>query len=281
MYPAGEAGVSVQYVTLDDGLKVRVIESGPPTSNAILLVHGWGASVYSFSEMIPALSEAGYRTVALDLPGHGLSDKPADETRYTTRALSDVVLAVADAMIVGRFSIIGHSLGGSLALDIASRGEPRLDRLVLINPVGLGAVVLHFPLKFLSPRLVNPLLPPLISRRLVAIILRVAFATRERPRERDIDEYWAPSQFDEFIWACRACIHRVSWGRVSATRLRSLRLPVLVITGGRDRLVRSAATRARLIPGAQVVVIREGGHIVLQDSAPRTNSEILRFLRAQ
>ena len=279
MYPAGEPGVSVQYVTLEDGMRVRVLESGPPNEDAVLLVHGWGASVYSFSEMIPVLANAGHRIIALDLPGHGLSDKPLDEAKYETRALTDAVLATANAMGVRRFAFVGHSLGGSIGLELATRGEPRLERLVLINSVGLGRVLLHEPMKLLSPRIVNRFLPALLTRRTVTLILRLAFGTRERPRARDIDEYWAPTQFDEFAWACRACVHRVTWRRVSATKLRSLRLPVLVMTGGRDALVHGTAERAKLIPGVRIVALREGGHVVLQDCAPQSNAELLRFLR--
>ena len=279
MYPAGEAGISVQYVTLDDGLRVRVIESGPPSEDAILLVHGWAASVFSYSEMIPHLAKAGHRTIALDLPGHGLSDKPLDETRYTTRALTDAILATVKAMGVRRFVFVGHSLGGSLGLELANRGEPRLSRLVLVNAVGLGKVRLHGPMKLLTPRIVNRFTPAILTRGAVTFILRMAFGTRERPRASDIDEYWAPTQFDEFAWACRACVHQVSWGQVSATKLRSLRLPVLVMTGGHDVLVYGTAERAKLIPGARIVHMHEGGHVVLQDCAPAANAELLSFLR--
>jgi pimeloyl-ACP methyl ester carboxylesterase len=256
-----------------------VLESGPPNADAVLLVHGWGASVYTFSEMIPVLAAAGHRVIALDLPGHGLSDKPPDEARYETRALTDAVIATVRAMGVRKFVYVGHSLGGSLGLELAFRGEPGLKALVLVNSVGLGRVLLHQPMKLLSPRLVSRFLPALLTRSTVRLILRFAFGTRERPRARDIDEYWAPTQFDEFAWAVRACVHRVTWGRVSATKLRGLRLPVLVVTGGRDALVYGAAERAQLIPGARVVALHEGGHVVLQDCAPQANAELLRFLK--
>jgi pimeloyl-ACP methyl ester carboxylesterase len=281
MYPAGEPGVSVQHVTVDDGLRLRVIECGPARDDAVLLVHGWGGSVYSFSEMIPALAAAGHRAIAIDLPGHGLSDKPTDDKNYSTRALSDAVMSAANAMGVRRFAFVGHSMGGALGLDLATRGERRLDRLVLINSVGLGTVRLHPLVKLSTPRIVNRIVPKLLTRATVTLILRLAFGTRDRPRKRDIDEYWAPTQFDEFAWACRACIHRLTWRRVSATKLRSLRIPVLVISGARDVLVRRTAERAKLIPGARIVSMREGGHIVLQDCAPATNEEIMRFLQAR
>lgn len=279
MYPAGEPGVSVRYVTLEDGLTVRVIESGPASDNPVLLVHGWGACLYTFAETIPALAAAGHRVIAFDLPGHGLSDKPTDESRYTTRALIDTILSVATAVGARKFSLVGHSMGALLALELGMRGESRLERLVLINAPGLGNAPLLGPIKLLARRIVNRILPVLLTRTTVALILRLAFGTRERPTERDIDEYWAPSQFDEYAWACRACVHRVTWRRAPATKLRSLRLPVLVVIGGRDLLVRGLASRARFLPTARVVTIREGGHLVLQECASRTNEEILLFLR--
>ena len=279
MYPAGERGISVRYVALDDGLSVRVLESGPAKGDAVLLVHGWGGCVYSFVETIPALAAAGLRVIAFDLPGHGLSDKPANEAKYTTRALADVILAVATTMGASRFGLVGHSMGGSLGLHLATRGESRLAKLVLINSVGLGSAPILGPMKLLSPPVVNRIVPMLLTRRTVALILRFAFGTRERPTERDIDEYWAPTQFDELVWACRACIHRVTWSRTPATKLRSLRLPVLVITGGRDLLVRGVASRAKLIPTARVVAIPEGGHLVMQECASKTNEELVLFLK--
>lgn len=280
MYPAGIPGIDVRYVTLADGLSVRVISSGPPKEDAIVLLHGWGACVYSYAETIPALASAGHHVIAMDLPGYGLSDKPANDRRYTTRAMSDVVCAVTKAMGVKRFSLVAHSMGGAIALDIATRDQAGLQRLVLINAVGLGRVRIIGPVKIFSPRIVNRITPALITRRIVRIILHTAFATRGRPTERDVDEYFAASQFDEYAWACRACIHQGDWRRIPATKLRSLRVPVLVITGGRDLLTRGAAKRAKLIASARVVTIPEAGHLVMQECSPRTNQEILQFLRA-
>ena len=278
MYPAGESRINVRYVTLADGITVRVLESVPEQRDAVLLVHGWGASAYSFAETIPAIAAAGYRAIAFDLPGHGLSDKPTDESKYTTQALADAVLGVADAMGLRRFSLVGHSLGSTLGLELAARHEKRIDRLVLISPPALGSVPIVPLAKLFSPRVVNRIAPHVFGRGMVELLLRGVFATPGRPTPRDIDEYWAPTQFDEFLWACRACLHRVTWKRLPATTLRSLRVPVLVIVGGRDRFVRGAAPRAKLIPTAQTVLIPEGGHVVMQECATKVNARLLLFL---
>ena len=279
MYPAGLPGITVREVTVAGDLVLRVIESGPVRDDVVMLVHGWGGSVYTFAEMIPALASAGYRVIAFDLPGHGLSAKPTDETRYNTRAMSDAVLAVADALGARRFAFVGHSMGGSLGLDLATRGERRLTSLVLINSVGVARIPALLPMRLLSPKIADRWVPALLTRGVLRVILLAAFGTKGRPTPRDIDEYWAPTQFDEFAWACRAAIHHMNWRPVAATKLRSLRLPVLVISGGRDRVVVNTAKRAGLIPTARIVKVREGGHLVLQECAPKTNDEILRFLR--
>jgi len=278
MYPAGEPRINVRYVTLVDGTTVRVLESVPEQRDAVLLVHGWGASAYSFAETIPAVAAAGYRAIAFDLPGHGLSDKPTDERKYTTDALANAVLGVADAMGLKRFSLVGHSMGSSLGLELAVRGEKRLDRLVLISPPALGSVPILPLVKLCSPSVVNSIVPRILGRGIVALVLRAVFATPERPTPRDIDQYWAPTQFDELTWACRACLHGVTWKRIAATKLRSLRLPVLVIVGGRDRFIRGVASRAKLIPTAQVVLIPEGGHLVMQECSTKVNAKLLLFL---
>ena len=279
MYPAGTPGITVRDVSVSSDVTLRVLESGPARDDVVLLVHGWGGSVYTFAEMIPALAGAGYRVLAFDLPGHGLSDKPVDETRYNTRSFTEAVLAVANAMGVGRFAFVGHSMGGALGLDLATRRESRLTSLVLINAVGIARIPMLWPVRLLSPRLANRWVPAALTRGVVSAIVHAAFGTKGRPTERDIDEYWAPTQFDEFAWACRAAIHHMDWRPVAATRLRSLRIPVLVISGGRDRVVVNTAKRAGLIPTARIVKIKEGGHLVLQECAPKTNDEILRFLR--
>jgi pimeloyl-ACP methyl ester carboxylesterase len=235
--------------------------------------------VYSFAEMLPALASAGYRAVAIDLPGHGLSDKPADESAYTTRALGDAVLTAAAALGIARFRAIGHSMGGGILLDLALRERQAIEALLLINAIGLGTPRAMSFVKLLSPRLVNHVVPAMLTRPVVEGILRVAFATRERPSARDVDEYWAPTQFREFARACRACVHEFSWQPVPEESLRALRLPVLVLIGDRDHVVRSAAARALHIPDARIVTIAGAGHLVQQECGDRTNHEVIGFLR--
>lgn len=281
MYPAGVTGIETRFLTLDRGLRVRVLDGGSRDGAAILLVHGWGGYSYSFAEMIPALVHAGYRVLALELPGHGLSDKPGDASWYSEPSLTRVVIEVADRERLASFAYVGHSMGGLLGLKLAMAGTlPGMRRLVLISSAGLSRIAVLPPVKFLSPSPVNRFVPTMLTRAVIAGILRAAFGTKDRPTEVDVDQYWALTQWDAYAWACRACLHHVDFSRLPAVKLRSLRVPVLVITGGRDRVVGGAVVskRSRLIPTARQVHLREGGHLVMQELAAKTNPEILAFL---
>jgi pimeloyl-ACP methyl ester carboxylesterase len=277
MYPAGADGIRVRWIS-SGGLSIRVLESGPVRESAVVLVHGCGASAYTFSETIPALTAAGHRVLALDLPGHGLSDKPLDAMHYTTSAMANVVLATVAACGVRKFTLMAHSMGGAVALEIASRGGTGLERLALSGAVGLGRVPLAPLLRFLTPGYAARVIPWLLTRSVIRIVLRMAFGTRDRPVERDVDEYWAPTQFNTFALACRACIHAAEWGRASPGTLQSLDVPVLVIAGGRDWIVLDVAAGGRMIPGARVVEIPEAGHLAVQERSTQCNAELLAFL---
>jgi pyruvate dehydrogenase E2 component (dihydrolipoamide acetyltransferase) len=279
MYPAGEAGIVVRRVPIRDGVTLRVLEAGPPSSTAVVLVHGWAGSVYSFAETIPALATAGHRVIAIDLPGHGLSDKPRAHAWYSVPAMTDAVAAVIASLGVTRYAIVAHSMAGAIALALSERGPIRPYAVALIGAVGVGRVPLAVVARLITPDSFAGLIPPFINRTVVRLVAGIAFGTRGRPTERDVDEYWAPTQFDGFAVALSACLHRANWHRESREVLGAFRLPTLVIAGGRDRVVQGVARGGSYIPGAKVVVVPEAGHLVMQDCASQVNALLLDFLR--
>ena len=278
MWPAGEASLRTTYVALSSGCRIRVVEGGDPAGSPVLLVHGWGACVYSYDAMMPALADAGYRALAIDLPGFGLSDKPDAPDVYTTRAMSLAVLDAATQLGVDRFAFVGHSMGGAIGLRLAIERQPRLEKLVLLNAVGLGRAPLMTPLRHVTPRLFEPVIVAAVQRIVVRLILRLAYATEGRPTERDVEEYWAPTQFPEMLRACRLLVHHFDFAAVSADALRTIRTPVLAIGTRRDRMVFGSSERAVHIPGAKALAVNDGGHLALQECAPVVNAAVLDFL---
>jgi pimeloyl-ACP methyl ester carboxylesterase len=278
MWPAGESSIRTKYITLPSGISIRVVEAGLPNGAPLLLVPGWGSCVYSYSDTIPALADAGYRVLAIDLPGLGLSDKPGLASTYTTTAMTRAVSDAATSLGLDRFTFVGHSMGGAIGLRLVLEGEPRIEKLVLLSSVGLGRAPLMGPVRLLLPRLVDPLLPAIARRLTFRFILALAFGTPGRPTQRDVDQYWAPSQFPEMLRACRLLAHNFDFDPLPDEALRKIDIPVLAIAAGRDRLVLGCSERARLIPGARVLTLDDGGHLAFQERASTVNPAILGFL---
>src|SRR5215204_6495713 len=124
MFPAGAEGVRVVRVALADGVTIRVAESGIRGAPPVLLIHGWGASIYMWRSWFEPLAAAGYHVVALDLLGHGLSDKPSDEGRYRLESLVSSVREVIARLRLRRPHVVAQSMGGTIALELALSGAP-------------------------------------------------------------------------------------------------------------------------------------------------------------
>lgn len=280
MFPAGHPGIAVRWLGLRSGIKVRAIEAGPASGPPVVLIHGWACSVFSFHRTIAPLAAAGFRVLAADLKGHGLSDKPLAAGEYTTPAMIAHFREILDAFGVARAAIVGHSLGGALALDVVLASPDRVSRVALLAPVGLGRSGMAVLVRALTPRIVVPLLPGLVGRWLAKLVLRFAYGRFGGFSERDVDEYWAPSQFPAAALAARAVAHEFTWTPITAERLATLRPPVLVVVGSRDRMVepRSAGRLLASRPGVRIHVVEGAGHVALEERADEVNGVLLDFL---
>jgi 2-hydroxy-6-oxonona-2,4-dienedioate hydrolase len=102
---------------------------------AVIFLHGIAASLHDWDSLLPAVAEAGYRTFAFDLPGHGESEKPEDPDDYTTLRVEQAVDRWMDGLKDGPpYILIGHSFGGYLSLSYALRHPERVQGLLLIDP---------------------------------------------------------------------------------------------------------------------------------------------------
>jgi pimeloyl-ACP methyl ester carboxylesterase len=240
-------GVHARFVTLSNGVAVRIAESGAEGATPVLLVHGWGASLYMWRDWFAPLAERGYRVIALDLPGHGLSDKPSEAGQYRLESLTATVREVIASTGLARPHVVAQSMGGTIALELAVSGDPALGRLVLVNPACFGRVHLLPLAQHASPKVVEPVLAKLVPRWIVEHAHRRVYGDPSLITADDVDQYWAPSQFPGYAPAMRRLLHEFTWTRppvsVMADRLRGLTPPTsppLVVLGTRDRLVRDA-----------------------------------------
>jgi pimeloyl-ACP methyl ester carboxylesterase len=244
----------------------------------VVLLPGWGVSAFTYRNQLPALGEAGYRATAVDLKGHGFSDKPTARGEYTFDAMVSHAEEVVEAVAHGPAIVVGQSMAGALAIQLATSRPDLVARLVLAGPVGLGVIPFIRAAVLLTPRLLDPVAPYLARRPAVRAGLGLAFGDPRRITEDIVDEYWAPAQFPEFARALRALVHDFRWALFPDSTLAKLDERTLVLLGARDRLVRGAERRARRPNGPAVVVVEDAGHAVNEERPDIVNAAMLTFL---
>jgi pimeloyl-ACP methyl ester carboxylesterase len=278
-------------VALHDGISLRVAESGDAKGRAVLLVHGWGASLYMWRAWFAPLAAAGYHAVAVDLPGHGMSDKPSDAGRYTLDRMVESLGKLIEIERLDAPHVVAQSMGGTIALELALRCDSGIGRLVLVNPACFGVVHLLPLARHASPAAMEAVLERIVPRWIIARARRMVYGDPSLISDDDIDQYWAPSQFRGYASAMRRLVHEFTWKRPSAAemanKLRALRgsaTPPLVVLGTRDRLVRGArpfvaSLRASSAP-IEVYECVGGGHAVNEERPSEIVPVVLRFLAA-
>src|SRR5207302_1520480 len=167
--------------------RIRYLDLGAGTP--VIFIHGLGASMYAWRKNLAPVMAAGYRVVALDLLGFGSSDKPA--RGYTNAAYAQLVVALMDSLHLPDAVLVGHSMGGEIAAEVAISFPTRVRGLVLIGAAGLGT---REPLLFRVARwpVVGPLVLAFRGRGLVGRLLRSTYADPRKVTEPDVDQYYAP-----------------------------------------------------------------------------------------
>ena len=131
--------LSFADVTLVNGVRLHYAHQGPRSGPAIILLHGYSDSSLSFSRVMPLLPRE-LRVIALDLRGHGDSERPA--SGYRMQDLADDVLLAMDALEISSAVIVGHSMGSFVAQAIADRAPSRITRLVLLGSASRASSVI-------------------------------------------------------------------------------------------------------------------------------------------
>jgi pimeloyl-ACP methyl ester carboxylesterase len=281
MYPAGDDLVSSRFIALPDGEHVFVAECGPADGLPVLLCHGWAACVYGWSGTLPVLGAAGYRAIAVDLRGHGRSDGGDPATHYTTAAMAAQLAAIVRTLGIDRPVVVGHSMSGRLALQHALDHPGAVRGLALLAPIGVGSLrpaIKRFGQPFLA---LGGWLGPLAVRRwIVQLVVSAATGRLRRPPPRDIDEYWAPSQWGKYCRAIHALLRDFDWRALGADTIAALDVPMVIVLGELDPLVviedRDALVRG--VAPKPVVTIDGAGHIVTDEATARVNAELLALL---
>lgn len=247
--------------TNTDGLRLHFQKEGE--GQPVVLIHGWGSSWRMWSRTMKRLAHAGYQAWALDLIGFGESDKPGDGW-YTLDRFTGTLSAFCDQLAIERPALIGHSMGGAIALNLALCRETRA--VIAAAPVISGELSfsLHRLLTWPATRWLfewmrrQPFFPALGGMNLIAA--PDLFQGPLRRRHQDLRR----ATVNSAVGGVRAVI-----SLNLESRLSDIRVPTLIVVGERDMTVPPAQGRlaAQRIPNSTLVVWPTAGHQVTDDRA--------------
>ena len=252
---------------------------------SFLLLHGLTSSKEGWGEVGPILAQRG-RVVAMDLPGHGAS--PAQDFSGKMSDFAAVVRDVIAQLDLRELTVVGHSMGGQIAMTLALEPRARLERLVLVAPAGIETFNEAEAAKIRS--LQKPELLRNFSREILLRVMRTLFFLEPSDLAAQVEgrlQRMASSDGEAYALTLSRSVDGMLEGRVYE-RLPSLRVPVLVLFGEEDlaipnRLVHVgtsaeiAAKAQQALPQAQVILIPRTGHMVPLEAPEALSREILRF----
>jgi pimeloyl-ACP methyl ester carboxylesterase len=271
-----------RFITVD-GTRTFVEEAGPADGPAVVLIHGFAGSTFSWRHTLPALANAGCRVVAFDLKGFGLSDKTF-EGDQSDPAQAAFTARVMDTLGISRATIVGRSWGGNILAHFALMYPERVDKLVIVN----GAIVeSRGALANLTQLL---WVPPL--RRWGQIALRMLAKPEwleERLRLASADpDFVTPEVAAGYMAFLQTPGWDLSWlanlrdgGRnVLPQPVATITAPTLIVWGAKDAGVPIAAGQElhTKLPQSEWVVFPDAGHMVAEEQADGFNARLIRFL---
>jgi pimeloyl-ACP methyl ester carboxylesterase len=285
LFPAGDSRFTTEYVPLQfrsGQIVARAIECGDRTSQSVVFcVHGWACSVFSFRKLMPLLAANGDRVIAIDLPGHGLSEKPNVAALYTLDRMAECVIAAMDTLGITRATLVGHSMGGPICARVAVLAPGRVSGLALLAPAGFGTEWELRILRAITPHLFAPIIPHLLRRWMIAFVLRASYGSLIRPSEKDIDEYWAPSRLHGWVKAMWDLLHCFEWNAGIDEGFGSISVPALIMDGREDNLIARRWVRrySEVLANARFEILEGCGHVVPEEAPERVAAAIGALIR--
>ena len=271
-----------QFMTLDDGLKIHYTDTGLQDRSAIVLVHGFSASLHTWDAWKTNL-EVDYRVITLDLPGHGLS-RADDPVQPTIERFTAVVHEVTQDLGVERFTLAGNSMGGNTSWAYALAHPDTLEGLILVDASGWPATDAdNESSPFIFKLLSNPI------ARTVLKDLDMTSLTRSGLEDSYTDQTLVTDQLVErYVALSRAPGHRetllgiMAGKRVLATdeALSEINVPTLVMWGRDDNLVpvSSAQKFADAISGSTQVIYDDVGHLPQEEAIEQSIADVRAFM---
>ena len=256
-----------------DGLKLRYLESGKGKKRHVLFIHGLGSAADRWMKIPDELSEE-FHSIAIDLPGFGESDKP--EINYTIEQFRKTIISFLDEISIlnEQTSIIGHSLGGYIASELAIQNKNNVEKLVLIDSSGQ----LEKPTPVLDQYLqaaVNPT-PDNVRKAFEKMV-----ADPKRVPTALVDGFIRRINMPNALHAFQSTLQNSATNQIGLDRLKKINsIPTLILWGVHDKVIPLEHSEFFLdnITNSRLEVIPDAGHAPFAEKPVQVSKLLSEFL---
>jgi len=264
-----------------EGIPVNYVDRGAGEREPVVFVHGLGGQWQNWLENIPRVAQQ-RRTLALDLPGFGLTPEPSDG--ITIPGYGRFVDAFCERLGLGEVALVGNSMGGYVAAEVAIQFPTRVSRLVLVSAAGISSAETARAPILTAGRIASavatysaPWDRGLASRPLSRHLSLALVARHPRLIKPDLayEGFFKGTGKPGFADALRASVDYDF-----RDRLPEVSVPTLIVWGEKDAIIpaRDANEFERLIPDSRKVVMRDTGHVPMAERPEAFNDVLLGFL---
>ena len=277
-----------------DGVHVHVATAGPEDGPLVVLLHGFPEFWYGWRKQIPALAAAGFRVVAPDQRGYGLSDKPPRIADYDLDELAGDVLGLIAAFDRERAHVVGHDWGAAVAWHLGIHAPDRIDRLGILNvphPAAFSRALRELPRQWLRSWYIAffqlPRIPEMVLSARDHRVLRDALARTSRPGTFTSDDLARYAEMWSQPEAVRAMIDWYRAPRLAVWARRSrhgkdgrVRVPTLILWGEGDAFLSPVLARWSLerCEDGRLERLPDATHWLHHEEPERVNDLLRAFL---
>jgi pimeloyl-ACP methyl ester carboxylesterase len=233
--------------------------------------------MYSWRHQLAPVAATGFRVIALDTRGFGFSDKPGHG--YTNTDYAHLVLTLMDSLRAPDAVLVGHSMGGAIAAEVALAAPGRVRGLVLIDAAGFGTRW-PFVLRIAHWPLLGRVAMGLRGRGMTARILRSTYADPSKVTAADVDQYYAPVAEPDYGRAVRGVLREFRFDALPG-RLGAVQAPTLVLWGEADTWIppRIGRLLAAGLPRVAFFTVPRAGHAAPEEQPESVNRSLIAFLQ--
>ena len=267
------AAAPSKFMALNE-LRIHYRDEG--TGDAIVLVHGTGASLHTWDAWAQELSQT-HRVIRLDLPAYGLTGKDPKK-HYSSKDYVDLIDAFLKELDVNQFHLAGNSLGGLVSWLYASYHPDKVQKLILIDPSGFPSKKSPMVISLAKTPGINMMIRYVTPKAFIKKNLKEVYYNPDLISTQILDRYYeltlAPGNRTAFI--DRAKIEREDY----TDRLGLITNPTLILWGAEDAWIplKNAYRFEEKIATSTVVVMKETGHLPMEEKPAKSLAITLDFL---